>query len=388
MDGAGMTQDPTTLTARARVRRSGGFGLVELIRLVVVILGTAAGYEAARGIAVLQELRSGTETWTLAVVLLGSCLGYVVGGVFGRFLLGRIDAAERTLRAYSPGEMLAAALGGFVGILLSLAVTWPFLLFQPKHLTVPLAVLVAIILVATGVKVGVARGGDLLRFLGASGRLSVTLPSQGGRARVVDTSALIDGRLVDVGRAGFLEGTLIVPRFILYELQGLADGADDERRSRGRRGLDVLAALQRSGGVAVEVSDRDYPEVDSVDAKLVAMAREQKNAIVTVDANLSRVAEVQGVKVLNLHVLAENLRPPVLPGDMIAVRVIKAGKEPGQGVGYLSDGTMVVVEGGHDRQGSEVSAEVTSILSNPNGRMVFATLRVPPRLVHGAAQAE
>lgn len=145
----------------------------------------------------------------------------------------------------------------------------------------------------------------------------------------------------------------------------------------GAGGLDVLGALQRSAGVALEVAEQDHPELTEVDAKLVGMARERGCALVTVDGNLGRVAEVQGVRVLNLHALAETLRPPVLPGDRLRLRITKAGREPGQGVGYLADGTMCVVEGGRDRRGDDVDAEVTSVLSNAKGRMVFATAVQP-----------
>ena len=340
-----------------------GSTFVELVRLTVVVLATGAAF----------SLGPRVEGSSLLVTLLGAGVGYVGGGIAGRFVLGRIDAAERRLRSVSSHELLAAVLGAILGLITAAALTWPLLLFGPKLFTVAAAVLVALVLAAFGIRVGAARGGDLMRSLGVTGRLDVTSPSGGARTKLVDTSALIDGRLVDVCRAGFLDGTLVVPQFVLYELQGLADAGDAERRSRGRRGLDVLGALQRSSGVALEVSDRDYVEIEAVDAKLIAMARDHKAGLLTVDGSLGRVAEVQGVKVLNLHALAEHLRPPVLPGNRLEVRVVKPGRERNQGVGYLSDGTMVVVEGGRDRQGVEVTVEVTSILSNPNGRMVFAT---------------
>lgn len=364
-----------------QVTRGGGGPFVEIIRLTIVVLATALAYDASLNFGLFLELRQTSEGWTLAVVLLGSCVGYVLGGIVGRFLSHRVEATERSLRSLSAGDLLAGALGGFVGLVGAAAITWPLFLFGAPHITVPVGVIVATAVVATGIRVGVSRGGDLLRYLGASGRISVTSPAHGSRAKVVDTSALVDGRLLDVCRSGFLEGTLVVPRYVLYELQGLADSAEDERRARGRRGLDVLTSLQRSAGIALEVTDRDHPDIEGVDAKLVAMARDRGAPLVTVDANLARVAEVQGVKVLNLNRLAEDLRPPVLPGDRLTVRVVKPGKERGQGVGYLSDGTMVVIEGGRDHQGSEVAAEVTSILSNPNGRMVFATHTPTPRLV-------
>lgn len=362
-----------------RQSRAPGKILVELVRLAIVVLATASAFQLAEyapaGVA------DDGEGATLLLTLLGAGVGYVGGGMVGRFTVGRIDAAERNLRTVSSGELLAGALGGVAGFGVAGAVVWPVLLFPGKAITVPLAALVALVSTGTGLRIGLARGGDLLRYVGASGRLPGVSPTSGSRAKLVDTSALIDGRLVDVCRGGFVEGTLVVPSFALYELQGLADAGDEERRARGRRGLDVLGALQRSAGVALEVAEHDYPEIEAVDAKLVAMARERGASLVTVDGNLARVAEVQGVKVLNLHALAESLRPPVLPGDALSVRVVKAGKEPGQGVGYLSDGTMVVVEGARGQQGSEVTAEVTSILSNPNGRMVFATLAESTRVL-------
>lgn len=365
-----------------RLRRSTtNAALVEIVRLAVVVLATAGAFRLS------ATLGDGGQD--LLVILLGAAVGYVVGGVIGRFTLGRIDAAERSLRTVPAQNLLAGAMGALVGLLIATAITWPVLLFGAKQYTVPLAILIMAILAVTGVRIGVARGGDLLRSLGATGRLPVTTPAGGRRAKLVDTSALIDGRLVDVCRSGFVEGTLVVPQFVLYELQGLADAGDDNRRMRGRRGLDVLAGLQRSSGVALEVTDRDYLEIEAVDAKLVAMAKDRGASLITVDGNLGRVAEVQGVTVLNLHTLADYLRPPVIPGDQLDVKVIKPGKERDQGVGYLADGTMVVVEHARDMEGTTVTAEVTSIFNNPQGRMVFATALRPddPVRFHTRASA-
>jgi uncharacterized protein YacL len=354
--------------------------MVEAVRLVVVALAIAGTYEITTSTALTRQLGRGgsAEQSVLVLLVLGAAVGYVLGGALGRFTIGRIDAAERRLTEVSSGDLLSGVIGGLAGLLVGVGVTWPILLFDGRHYTIPISAFVILVTASIGLRVGIGRGGDLLRALGASGRLSVTSPSSGPRARVVDTSALIDGRIVDLCRGGFLDGTLVLPRFVLYELQGLADAGDAERRRRGKRGLDVLGGLQRSASVGLEVAERDYPEIEAVDAKLVAMAKERKAPLITVDGNLARVAEVQGVKVLNLHQLAEDLRPPVLPGDELSVRVVKAGKEPSQGVGYLSDGTMVVIEGARDLQDSEVTAEVTSILSNSHGRMVFATLRTEP----------
>ncbi|MEX1072244.1 MAG: TRAM domain-containing protein [Chloroflexota bacterium] len=203
----------------------------------------------------------------------------------------------------------------------------------------------------------------------------------GGRRRggpqlvVVDTSSVIDGRIVDVGRTGFILGTLVVPRFVLDELQRIADSPDAMRRNRGRRGLEMLAALQKDSLSPVEVSEETYPEIGEVDAKLVAFARDHHAAILTNDFNLNRVAEIQGIRVLNLNELANAIKAVVHPGEEMTVKIIQEGKEPGQGVGYLDDGTMIVVEGGSSFLEREVGITVTRVLQTVAGRMIFAQPR-------------
>jgi len=187
----------------------------------------------------------------------------------------------------------------------------------------------------------------------------------------LDTSAIIDGRFADVARAGALEGPLRVPRFVLMELQTLADSADDARRARGRRGLDLLTAMSQ-GEPQVQVLEADFPELPTVDAKLVRLALTSGGAIVTVDYNLTKVARVEGVDVINIHEVADALKPVLLPGDTLRIAVNKEGKERGQGVGYLGDGTMVVIADAAGMVGSDADVEVTSVLQTSGGRMVFA----------------
>ena len=194
-------------------------------------------------------------------------------------------------------------------------------------------------------------------------------------ARILDTSVIIDGRITDICYSGFLEGELVVPRFVLDELQAIADSEDSLKRNRGRRGLDVLNALQRQDRVEVRIEETDFPELGAVDSKLVALAKALNQPVMTNDFNLNKIAELQGVRVLNINELANSLKPVVLPGESITLALIKEGKEAGQGVGYLDDGTMVVVEGGKRSIGQEVETLVTSILQTPAGRMIFATLK-------------
>ncbi len=192
---------------------------------------------------------------------------------------------------------------------------------------------------------------------------------------VVDTSAIIDGRIAEIVESGFLYGTLVVPRFVLEELQHIADSSDTLRRNRGRRGLEILARLQKDSPTPVEVID-DNPDVPEVDGKLIALAKDRSRAILTNDFNLNRVAELQGIRILNINSLANAVKPAVLPGEDLRVRVIQEGKEAGQGVGFLDDGTMIVVEGGARFIDTDVDVAVTRVLQTVAGRMIFAQPRL------------
>jgi len=193
--------------------------------------------------------------------------------------------------------------------------------------------------------------------------------------KIIDTSVIIDGRIVDVCEAGFLEGTFIIPQFILHELQHIADSADSMRRTRGRRGLDMLHKIQKMADVTVTIIDEDFPKIKEVDAKLVALARMMGGKIITNDFNLNKVAELQGVTVLNLNELSNALKPVVLPGEKMNIFVAKEGKESNQGVGYLDDGTMVVIDNARKKMNQQVNVIVTSVLQTTAGRMIFAKLK-------------
>ncbi len=197
----------------------------------------------------------------------------------------------------------------------------------------------------------------------------------GGNNKILDTSAIIDGRIADIVDTGFLEGTLIIPQFVLKELQHIADSHDPIRRSRGRRGLDVLKRLQENGTVRVKISSQDFPKIQEVDEKLIALAKRMKAKIITTDYNLNQIAQLQDIEVLNVNELSGALRPVVLPGEEMDVFILRQGKEPYQGVGYLDDGTMIVVENGKGYIGKKVKIEVTSLLQTPSGRMIFGRVR-------------
>jgi uncharacterized protein YacL len=209
---------------------------------------------------------------------------------------------------------------------------------------------------------------EILRLLGLRGAFEA-LPGL-TPSKLLDSSAIIDGRVLDIARTGFLQGEILVPRFVVEELQHLADSADAEKRVRGRRGLDFVRRLQNDAG-AVRIDDTDYADLEAVDAKLVRLGRDLGAQIVTTDHTLGKVAEIQGVKVLNVNDLANSVKPAVLPGEVIEVKILREGREQDQGVGYLDDGTMIVVESGAALVGSRVKAEVTSVLQSPSGKMIF-----------------
>lgn len=202
-------------------------------------------------------------------------------------------------------------------------------------------------------------------------------PADGQRAipKILDTSAIIDGRICDIAKAGFMEGELVVPAFVLDELRHIADSADVLRRNRGRRGLDVLARLQEEGRCPVRVEEKDYDDLDEVDVKLLRLSKDLQGAVLTNDYNLNKVAGVTGIRVLNINELAGALRPVVLPGEEMTVHLIREGKEPGQGVAYLDDGTMVVVENGRRRVGETLETVVTTVLQTSAGRMIFSRVK-------------
>jgi len=197
---------------------------------------------------------------------------------------------------------------------------------------------------------------------------------RGARPILLDTSVIIDGRIADICETGFLEGTLVVPQFVLRELQQVADSSDSLKRNRGRRGLDVLQRIQKMAHMQVQIVETDFPEVREVDLKLIELARDMSAKIVTNDFNLNKVAQLRGISVLNINELANALKPVVLPGEQMTVFVIKEGKEQNQGVAYLDDGTMVVVDNARSRIGRNVDIIVTSVLQTTAGRMIFGRL--------------
>jgi len=342
------------------------------VRLLVALVGGVACYEL--GVRYLHKLGFTSTAYGLLVaacVLVGIAAGALVGHFLGK-------AVSRLARKLDRESSVVTASGLFFtgfGLLLGLAIAALGGL-AIKDLPVVGVYLLPLLYAVSGylfAYLGYKRHTDLARVLGFKGLLQQPGAKQFIRPKLLDTSAIIDGRIADAVAKGFIEGDLVIPAFVLEELQSIADSAEPTKRARGRRGLDTVHSLQQISG-RVTIIERDYPSLTEVDTKLVKLAKELKASILTTDYNLDRVCRIQGVEVLNVNELASSLRTVVLAGERLTVRILREGKEEDQGVGYLDDGTMVIVEGGRSWQGQDVEVEVTSVLQNPSGKMVFTRL--------------
>ena len=279
-------------------------------------------------------------------------------------------------RGGSLPRLALATVGLILGLIISvLLVPALSLLPGPADWIAPIAA--AVVAGGIGAVLFASRADDLSSLLRVGGvkngyNGSHAKSWSNGQRFVVDTSAIIDGRIADISEAGFIQGSLVLPRFVLDELRHIADSSEALRRNRGRRGLDILNRLQRESPVPIEITDHDFEDIQEVDSKLVKMASLYGCPIITNDFNLNRVAELEGVRVLNINQLTNAVKSVVLPGEEMAIRVIQEGKEVGQGVGFLDDGTMVVVEGGRRRINDEIEIVVTRVLQTAAGRMIFA----------------
>ena len=301
-----------------------------------------------------------------------AAIGAMLGFLFTPHLTTRPFFWVRSKIRQNPVQtVIAAGAGLVVGLVISALLTLP-LSRLPTPLGETLPFLAALVFGYFGVMVMVLREKEILGVLGI--RLSKEKQGRKEEPVLLDTSVIIDGRISDICQTGFVQGVVLIPRFVLSELQHIADSPDVLRRNRGRRGLDMLTKLQKGSRVPIRITEMDVPEVREVDEKLVRLAKDLNCPIVTNDYNLNRVAELQGIQVLNINELANAVKAVVLPGESVTLRIIQEGKELGQGVGYLDDGTMVVVEDGRRHIDQTVEVNVTRVLQTVAGRMIFAQL--------------
>jgi len=291
-------------------------------------------------------------------------LGPVIGLVAGAGII----YGEMKLEKHSGREIFAGVLGLILGLVVAILIGMVVVRIpMGARYQLYISVFLALILGYLGAVVGIRKRGDL--------RLASRRHEEGASPKILDTSIIIDGRIADICESHFIEGKLIIPKFVLAELQQVADSADPLKRNRGRRGLEILRRMQLRKDMEVVVDEQQYGDTNDVDGNLVRLARLRNARIVTNDFNLNKVAEIHGIKVLNVNELANALKPVVLPSEEITVKITKRGKEPDQGVGYLDDGTMVVIEGGSGMLNRTVDVVITSVLQTSVGRMIFGRMK-------------
>jgi len=306
--------------------------------------------------------------------IIGALIGFAIAPWIIRQVVQFTSWVEGNLHKIPIGDIISGAVGVIIGLIIA---TLLGLSFSKVPIVGPFFPLVfSIVLGYLGWSVGVKNKEEIQGIFSVFPRLgkdkSPSLARTDCGNKILDTSVIIDGRIADICKSGFVDGTLIIPGFVLEELRHIADSSDLLKRNRGRRGLDILNKIRKELDVKVKIHEEDFPDVEEVDSKLVRLAQTINGQIITNDFNLNKVAQLQGVKVLNINDLANAVKPVVLPGEEMVVQVIKEGKELGQGVGYLDDGTMIVIENGKKLMGETVKVMVTSVLQTSAGRMIFA----------------
>ncbi len=347
-----------------------------MLRVAFIVVFGVTGFLLGREAYLhVFSLHFASEGLQLAFLVLSPVAGAIVGALIAplaqSLFEGELDVAERAMERLSPAEVAGGAVGLIVGLIVAFLIK--SIIFEVvsgigragTYVAIVLYLIFAIFAAYLGARVGAK-----IRIVPVPKDSTASGP--GNATKIVDTSSIVDGRIVKIVECGFLEGALIVPRFVVRELQAISDSVDPLKRMRGRRGFDVLSRLQEL--TTVEISERDFDDMapGNVDARLVRLAQELGAKLITNDYNLNRVAHVEGIEALNVNELADAVKPVVLPGEELHVAVIREGKEIHQGVGYLDDGTMIVVEQGRRLIGEETDVVVTSVLQTVAGRMIFA----------------
>lgn len=347
------------------------FGLV-IFGIIGVFLGEPLG-------VLIQEIWSNVSISTIVYQIITTIFMAMIGFLIAPWIsIKPILALRKRLSKVSAQSLLYGLVGLIFGLILAALLAYPISLL-PAPLGSILPFIAVLLFGYLGIVLFVTRQKDIQAVLrsfskgsGAAEEKSEEGGLQDSRRILVDTSAIIDGRIADIARTGFVPGRLLIPRFVLNELQYVSDSADNLRRQRGRRGMEVLAELQKDPGIPVTITDIDVEGVREVDERLIVLARQLSCPILTNDYNLNRVAELQGVAILNINELANAVKAILLPGESLDMKIIQEGKEYGQGVGYMEDGTMVVVEDGQQYIGKTIPISVTKVLQTAAGRMIFA----------------
>ncbi|MCC2683576.1 MAG: hypothetical protein K0R75_475 [Paenibacillaceae bacterium] len=353
--------------------------LKRTIQMAIAIAGGILGYQLggawarplfANTLHMSSVQGSGSIAYLLMIV--GGVVFYFAAGLVLQIGAGLVNRGEARLAGMPMSDLLSGVCGLIVGLMISalLSTSLPRLNDWGWFASMVCTVFLGF----WGFRIGFSRREELksLWLHKQSGGAAGSVPKNYEEHKILDTSVIIDGRIADICKTGFIEGILVIPGFVLEELQHIADSSDLLKRNRGRRGLDILNRIQKELDVQVLIYEGDFEDISEVDSKLVKLAKVLHGKVITNDFNLNKVCELQGVSVLNINDLANAVKPVVLPGEEILVQVIKDGKEHGQGVAYLDDGTMIVVEGGRDFIGNTLDVMVTSVLQTSAGRMIFA----------------
>ncbi|ASS76950.1 PIN domain nuclease [Tumebacillus algifaecis] len=348
--------------------------LKRIVHLFFAVIGFVLGYQFAPGLFSLVSLDINPFVHPIFGAVLGGSLFILATSWIVDYTVSLIKWFEEKMIKTPFPDVIAGAFGMVLGLIIAY-------LMAPAIALIPVVGRVvqffaSVLLAYMGYRFFFTKREDLMNFfpgrLGGKEKSKAEEKHRPGEAKILDTSVIIDGRIADIVKTEFLDGVLVIPSFVLEELQHIADSSDVLKRNRGRRGLDILNKIQKELKIKVQVMEIDFEEIQEVDSKLVRLAKQINGKVVTNDFNLNKVCELQGVGVLNINDLANAVKPVVLPGEEIFVQVIKDGKEHNQGVGYLDDGTMIVVEGGRDFIGTRLEVLVTSVLQTSAGRMIFA----------------
>lgn len=314
--------------------------------------------------------------------LIGAIIFFLLSLLLADYISAAITKLEKKLSEFSLMYLLFGTIGTILGLVLGAILAIPFYNWDIPFLKGFMPIILMVILGYFGFRIGTIRIEEWKKLFSIKSKktepqveqqmLERRIEDHFHKYKILDTSVIIDGRIYDIAKSGFLEGVILIPNFVLYELQYIADSGDSLKRVRGRRGLDILNALQKEEGIAVEMYDGDFEDISEVDSKLIKLAKMLDGIVVTNDYNLNKVSEFQNVPVLNINALANAVKPVVIPGEDMEVLVVKAGTERQQGVAYLDDGTMVVVEDGQHYMNERIQVVVTSALQTAAGRMIFA----------------
>lgn len=384
---------------------TGIYALMKMaLRFLLTVVGGIAGYQISQQLLSMQfawvNQLAHPNIWTASCIILFALFGYLLMHLVWWILKAIGQIFENLLQNAGASDIAVTLIGLIIGLMLANLVAIPF--FGIPGVGFYIAIALNIIFAYVGMRSFLKRRDDIWAFLlnitGLSGRISKKEQDRNANhphrratdfvqdapsvrsvstKKVLDTSALIDGRILDIANTGFLEGILLLPRFILTELQGVADSSDPVRRARGRKGLSVVSELQKIKSMDVQIQDISLKELkrDKVDEALVELCKKTGAKIITTDYNLNQISRIEGVDVLNVNDLANSLKPQFLPGEQVKIDIIRHGKESGQGIGYLEDGTMLVVEDGESDIGETSDVTITSMLQTSAGRMVFGKLK-------------